>query len=302
VEATRRGDTLPWHAVKVRSRDDFHGHVERWLRRAVGAPRDTAAAAASEEEEEDELASASFLRDVVSSCPSPFVSGKVATCAMTLSPFAEGCVTVATTKGAAALPVRASMGRRVNWRYAASLALGLLLMWTGSELAKSKVFQYSVVATGFVVVGAFVLGVYAGKHFLFPTASRRPRSLATVGVAALMTGTYGATLVWLTRTYLRQVLLQHWEFAAAYVVLAAGAGLGFVRTMRSFDESKHLVRVSVKWLLRLFGVVCAFNASSSPFVSLLWMGVLAVAYVAYEVTKNLARNRNRSASTSKKAR
>lgn len=293
AETTTRGVTFPWHAVKVRSRDDFHGHVERWLRRAVAGETNAA-------DDEEQLASASFLRDVVSSCPSPFVSGNASACALTVSPFAEACVTVA--PGAATLPVRVTLGRQqINWRYPVSLALGLLLIWMGSELAKSKVFQYGVCATGFIVVGAFVLGVYAGKQVMFPppSSSRRPHSLAITGVATLLTGSYGFTLVWLARTYLRHALLQHWELFMVYVAVAAGAGLAFVRTMRSFGESKHILRISVKWLLRLVGVVLTFNASSSPFVSLLLMGLLFGGYAVYEATKNVARN---AASKSKKAR
>jgi hypothetical protein len=147
-----------------------------------------------------------------------------------------------------------------------------------------------VSATAFVVGGVFILGLYSLKRVAVKEG--RPVSLSTTatGVVGLLSGGYGLTVIWLMQKFLKTILLRYWEFAVLYVIIAALVGILFARMLRSFEETKHLVRVSVKWLLRMGGVVCIFNATASPFVSLLFMGSLFVAYVVYETAKNLRRN------------
>ena len=65
----------------------------------------------------------------------------------------------------------------------------------------------------------------------------------------------------------------------------ACAGLMFVRFVRNMEGSKHLLRVSVKWLLRLSGTVFVWKSTASPMLSLSALGLLLFLYAVHAITK-----------------
>ena len=61
----------------------------------------------------------------------------------------------------------------------------------------------------------------------------------------------------------------------------------FIRFIRNMEGSKHFLRVSVKWLLRLCGIILIFNSTASPMLSLGALGILAVLYFGHLVSKSI---------------
>lgn len=64
-------------------------------------------------------------------------------------------------------------------------------------------------------------------------------------------------------------------------------GMSFVRLVRNMEGSKHVLRVGVKWLLRIAGVIFIFNCTASPLVSLGALGVLSVLYMGHVAVKSV---------------
>ena len=74
------------------------------------------------------------------------------------------------------------------------------------------------------------------------------------------------------------------------MMLMTVAGLTFVRFIRNMEGSKHVLRVSVKWLLRLSGLIFIFNSSASPMLSLYALCTLFAAYLGYVLIKSMRGN------------
>ena len=79
----------------------------------------------------------------------------------------------------------------------------------------------------------------------------------------------------------------------AYVLLMTVIGLSFVRYIRNMEGSKHVLRVTVKWLLRLSGLVFIFNSSASPMLSLYALCTLFLLYLGHVVIKGVRGSSNR---------
>lgn len=71
------------------------------------------------------------------------------------------------------------------------------------------------------------------------------------------------------------------------MIIMAVLGLSFIRFIRNMDNSKHLLRVCVKWLLRLAGVIFVWKSTASPMLSLIAMVVLLVVYIVYAFSKGV---------------
>ena len=71
------------------------------------------------------------------------------------------------------------------------------------------------------------------------------------------------------------------------MLVMACMGMSFIRLVRGVEGSKHVLRVGVKWLLRLSGLVFIFNCTASPLLSLAAMGVLFLFYVIHVAVKGL---------------
>ena len=101
----------------------------------------------------------------------------------------------------------------------------------------------------------------------------------------LLTGSYGASLVWYLKNYLSKVIVNYWEYLLAYVIVFGFIGLFFTRMMRGNENTKHLYTVSVRWLIRLVSIVFLYNSFSSPFISLLIVFILMIFYIIYALHK-----------------
>ena len=155
-------EKFPWHSVSVLSTDDFHQHVQNLLGRLWGI--ETSELDLYDQDTTFGLSLSNWLRDVVSSCPSPLFSSNRRRCSMTFSPYGEACVTLRTTDKS--MKVRASLQRRFEIRYIYALVVGILALWMANEFSKSKVFQYLVGSTAFFVGGVFILGLMTGRHVM----------------------------------------------------------------------------------------------------------------------------------------
>ena len=175
---------FPWHSVSVLSTDDFHQLVQNILGRLWGV-EETSEVDLHDQETTSGLSN--WLRDVVSSCPSPFFSTNRTRCSMTFSPYGKACVNLRIDKS---MKIRATLHRRFEIRYIYALVLGILALWMANECSKSKIFQYLVGSLSFFVGGVFILGLMAGRHVMMSQSSRDDRqkqwwssSMTTTGMS-----------------------------------------------------------------------------------------------------------------------
>jgi hypothetical protein len=100
-----------------------------------------------------------------------------------------------------------------------------------------------------------------------------------------LSGTYGAGLIWFLKNNLIEILINYWEYLVIYTIVLSLIGLFAIRLSRGHETSKHLLTVSVKWLIRFLGVILVYNASASPLSSLLMLFCLFFLYFFYALNK-----------------
>lgn len=133
-------------------------------------------------------------------------------------------------------------------------------------------------STGFLLILLFVM---------HRSGSSLTKSITFLFMAL---SSYGASLVWFLKTNAREIILSYWEFALFYVVAMFLLSLLVISALRSFDNSTHTLRVSVKWMIRLAGVTMLYNSSSSPLLSLLVLFSTFFLYIVYEIVKTATKN------------
>ena len=106
-----------------------------------------------------------------------------------------------------------------------------------------------------------------------------------VGIALLVSGVYGASLLWYLRHHWHSLALHYWEYVLGYVVVSAVVGLVVVQIVRKDELQKHKLVVAAKWVIRTIGVVMLYNASASPLGSLVLISSTSAVYVAYVMYK-----------------
>lgn len=121
----------------------------------------------------------------------------------------------------------------------------------------------------------------------FFSSSKNKTFVQTAGIAAVLSGTYGASLFWFLGTYLKSLIIDHWEFSLGYVALSAILGIVFIGHIRKNATSKHMMRVGVKWMIRLIGLTCIYNSTASPALGLSFLAMLAFFYVLSSAGKNI---------------
>jgi NEMP family len=141
----------------------------------------------------------------------------------------------------------------------------------------------------FVFGGLLILILFVGRRFTHRHTDVSSYLTGT-GVIGLLVGGYGASVVWLLRSYMRTLLLKHWEFVFLYIGISGFTGVMFVAFMRRHEETKHFLRISAKWVLRLIGIVLVFNGSASPLVSTVYVLAVAFAYIIAYIRKALLEN------------
>lgn len=177
---------FPWHSVSILSTDDFHNIVQSALGRLWGI--ETPEMDLYDQDTTSHLHN--WLRDIVSSCPSPLVSSNRSQCSMTFSPYGKACVNLRTSDKS--MKIRATFHRKFEVRYIYALVLGISTLWMAHECSKSKLFQYVIGSIGFLIGGLFILGLMGGRQMVI-SQSRNDRhkqwwssSMTTTGMSCSM--------------------------------------------------------------------------------------------------------------------
>ena len=109
----------------------------------------------------------------------------------------------------------------------------------------SSYYQYSSGALLFITGGLLVVSYFVSRRVILGTGQNRSSS-SLRGMTALLTGSYGATIVWFLRSYLRTIFFKYAEFAlvsVTYVLLRDVAPIKtFVRLIHqhSFALPRHI--------------------------------------------------------------
>ena len=177
---------FPWHSVSILSTDDFHNIVQSVLGRLWGI--ETPEMDLHDQDTASHLHN--WLRDIVSSCPSPLLSSNRSQCSMTFSPYGKACVHLRTFDKS--MKIRATLHRKFEIRYIYALVLGIATLWMAHECSKSKIFQYVIGSIAFFIGGLFILGLMAGRQVMI-SQSRDDRqkqwwssSMTTTGTSCSM--------------------------------------------------------------------------------------------------------------------
>jgi hypothetical protein len=124
---------FPWHSVKGLSTDDFHANTESFVLSLFGTEDEKARKVSPVVEFPQ-----SFVRDIVSACPSPVFHSVRSTCSMGFSPFGEACVQLRTD---APVRITATSEKKFNILLPVNMLCGLGLIYLSQPLSKSSVFQ-----------------------------------------------------------------------------------------------------------------------------------------------------------------
>lgn len=110
-------------------------------------------------------------------------------------------------------------------------------------------------------------------------------AVRNVSIALLVSGVYGAALLWYLRNNWHTLALHYWEYVLCYIVVSAVVGLVVVQILRKDERQKHQLVVVAKWIIRTVGVVLLYNASASPLGSLVLISTTTGLYIMYVVYK-----------------
>lgn len=124
---------LPWHSVKGLSTDDSHTYIENLMLPFFGTDEDVKAKNSKTVE-----FTSSFVRDIVSACPSPIFHSTRSKCSMSFSPFGTACVQLRSDK---TIRLTATSERQFNPWLPANMFCGLFLLYLSQSLSKSSIFQ-----------------------------------------------------------------------------------------------------------------------------------------------------------------
>eukprot|EP01031_Cornospumella_fuschlensis_P028110 gene28110-33942_t len=263
---------LPWYSVRGVSTDDVHSNLERWIY-GLFAPDITLLSQNPHEK-------ASFLRDVLSSCPNPLFNKNRSVCNMRFSSLDTSCVTVSLPFSTV---ISITVTRYINPQYFVNFAAGIVFFMLAHPFSKSKVFQYSMTSALFILAGVVLLVSYLFHRFV--KAKTPSYSLLELGFMGTMICTYFATGIFFVRTHFQAIILQYWEVVLGYLLSSSLLGLICTSFIRKHEESKHFIIVCVKWGIRFAGAICIYNSFASPLASLVSVGVMFLVYVGYALNK-----------------
>lgn len=275
----------PMFGVRSRSSDDLHDQISLVIRGALGAY----SRAHSVSEIVD---STSLARDIVSSCRTPLWGlAKGSRCEMTSSSSGISCVSLPELSLARQDKTVTVTATRRNFRarYLINLGLCLFLLYFADPLAKSKVVQYSIGSAVFVFAGLLVL-LFNIQRFL-PEKRADSGSSVSAGLRSSLiflavSGMY-VTAVTTFSEMIVKFCMDFWELAALYTATSGFVGCCMVRWLRSRDETKHLYKVTSKWVMRFVALVAGYNGFPSPTTSGCFVLALGFAWVLHWSSKNL---------------
>ena len=269
---------LPFYSVKGISSDDFHNIVQDFLMKIFNIDKaDNNNNIKGDEMQIVDLFNPStdnILRDILSACPSPLLSQKRDQCIMSFSPYGRACVGIKTGKNINTI-VKARL--RYNPLLPMLLAIGAFSLFSATLLSNSKIFQYLLGMTLFIVLGCCFMVIQIYK-FTMKRYWKNESQLSWSFLLLLFT-TYGGTVTFLLQKNLKFIIITHWEFTVIYIIVFGLIGLFATRMMRQYEESKHILRVTVRWFIRILALILVYNSSASPFVSLAMILVFFIFYI-----------------------
>lgn len=289
VSVTDSNHKFDWFDIGGISTDDFQSHLKRlgYLILSI----DSSDIESLISSELDPLVERNFIRDILSSCPSPISSSlgmKSQSCQLTFSPFGKLCINIRGHSSQDRM-VRISSETGISKELVVKFVFGLTLLYLANTLSANMLFQYTGGAFLFVVGGFAVMFIlicqYLIKRKHTNNNNLNPSLLTTLTLLVTVGGTYATSFIWFLNSRVKNLLILHSEYVAIYTIIMLTCGLIFTRFMRSFQSSKHAFRVCVKWLIRLVALVLLYNATSSPFVSLSILSISFVVYVIYSSLK-----------------
>lgn len=137
-------DNFDWHVVKGKSTDDFYVNFKSFVQyiksEEVSTDNDIVYDA-SELNENIDLDS-SFLRDILSACPSPVFSRDLSMCKMPFSTRGKSCISV-TSSTDKDLSITIQAKKEINKNHILSLLFGLIFLRSASSLSRNDLFQVS---------------------------------------------------------------------------------------------------------------------------------------------------------------
>jgi len=294
---------FPFHSIRGISSDDSHSHFNKLFQSMMRKVRPSTSTSTVHIEEQPELAAnpilvtqasivsnfiRNFIRDIFSSCPSPlFGHSHRHHCIMSLSPYGTASISIQ-PQNRDSIVVQASARYEFMPQYLFYILIAVLFLLFSDQFSKSKIFQYCCGMITFISLGLVLI-------VLSLTGTVKPKStiIQNMSLFTLLTSTYGATLVYFLRSYLSVLLVEFWEFTVCYVLIFSCFGAWVVHYIRSNQHTKHVFRVSVKWMIRSIGLYLLFNASASPTVSWTYMLLFVSVYTVYETTKRAVGIRKR---------
>jgi len=269
-----QGVAFPSYSFKGKSVDDFHDNLARLLRRSWGE-----VAVDGEAELIKSIDGGQILRDLLSSCPSPFFGTGSSSCRFTFSTIGTACISLPATSGVLTVGV----SQIFNVQCLLNIVFAAILFYAASAWSKHKVVQYVLGALFFVVAGVLVLFI---SFFLRSTSQSKSRT------ALILTSTafYFSALFAVLQSALRHLLVDYWELFSGYLIASSLMGGLSVRWFRGSDKTKHVYRVTTKWVMRFAGVVLLYNSTPSPRIGCAANLILAVVWITRWLAKNLGRS------------
>ena len=141
VSVTHSGDKFDWFDVSGISTDDFQLHLKRLGRYLLLATVPSLAQQLSQPSESDSLVNKNFIRDILSSCPSPIsTEANSQSCDLSFSPFGKICVNI---RGRPSKDRNIMLVTRtfISKELIIKLILGIGLLYLASVLSKSMMLQ-----------------------------------------------------------------------------------------------------------------------------------------------------------------
>ena len=269
---------LPYYSVKGISSDDFHNIVQDFLMKIFNIDKaDDNNNIKGDEKQIVDLFNPStdnILRDILSACPSPLFAQNRDSCVMSFSPYGRACVGVATGKN---INTAVKARLRYNPVLPILLAIGIFFLFSATLLSNSKIFQYVLGMVLFILLGTMMIIIQIYKFSskrLFKHDSKLSWSVLT-----FLFSSYGGAVVWILRKNMKFLIITHWEFTLSYIVIFGLLGLGATRWMRSYDDTKHVLRVTVRWIIRILALILLYNSSASPLISITLILLFFVIYI-----------------------
>mmetsp|Transcript_2943 Transcript_2943/g.3102 ORF Transcript_2943/g.3102 Transcript_2943/m.3102 type:complete len:350 (-) Transcript_2943:109-1158(-) len=250
-----------FHKVRGLSTDDFHSHIE-WLVFKILKinPPDERELEIGHDLDKFE----GFVRDIFSACPTPF-SRTHTSCLMSFSPYGRSCITV---DSSTTIPINVMATKGFDVRYLQYFIGGVSLLLLSTLLSKSKLFQYTAGSFIFVVGGVIVLAIYLNRRF----------SPKKTSAGNFLTFLFSAAYMYTVKMNLKGLLLNYWEYVLGYIAVMIVLGFIFIGVARSFDSSKSVLRFSVKWILRIQGLILMYNGFASPLLSILMFCIVCIIF------------------------